>query len=57
MQKIKHCLCGLSGHNWTCSSEQGFKADPWQLESIEGFHDYAKMYCKDCGHESTLNKK
>jgi len=48
----------LKFHKWTCNHEQGIKPTKEQLENgIEGFYDYAKMYCKICGTESKLSKK
>ena len=45
-------------HKWTCNHEQGIKPTKEQLENgIEGFYDYAKMYCKICGTESKLSKQ
>jgi len=45
-------------HKWTCHHEQGIKPTKEQLENgIEGFYDYAKMYCKICGTESNLSKQ
>jgi hypothetical protein len=45
-------------HKWTCSHEQGIKPTKEQLENgIEGFYDYAKMYCEICGTESKLSKQ
>lgn len=38
-------------HNWTCAIDEGIPATEEQLHNTkEGFWDYAKMYCKDCGH-------
>lgn len=45
-------------HKWTCNHEQGIPPTKEQLENgIEGFYDYAKMYCKICGTESKLSKQ
>ena len=44
-------------HDWTCAAIEGKKPTAEQLKSIEGFFDYAKMYCKRCGHMSGRNKK
>lgn len=44
-------------HNWTCKADQGIPPTQEQTDGgIDGFFDYAKMYCKDCGEESKLNK-
>lgn len=44
-------------HKWTSAVQQGIKPTPEQLSSIEGFADYATMYCERCGHVSELSKK
>jgi len=44
-------------HNWTSKAQEGIKPSLIQTNAgVEGFFDYAKMYCKDCGEESDLNK-
>ena len=40
----------MVGHDWTCAADQGIKATPEQLKSINGFWDYATMYCNKCGY-------
>ena len=42
-------------HKWTCAASEGVKPTKEQLKSIEGFKEYATMYCKRCGHKSELN--
>jgi hypothetical protein len=45
-------------HKWTSNAEKGIKPTKEQLEKgIEGFNDYAKVYCEICGTESKLSKK
>jgi len=42
------CLTGH--HDWTCAVDEG-QDKPTQKQiddGIEGFYDYAKMYCKRC---------
>ena len=42
------CLIGL--HDWTYAANEGVKATQEQLDAgIDGFWDYAKMYCRGCG--------
>lgn len=43
--------CGIFGlHDWTCLAEKGIQPTKKQLETgIEGFKDYARMYCQKCG--------
>jgi len=37
-------------HDWTCAAEEGIPATQEQTDAlIDGFFDYAKMYCKRCG--------
>lgn len=57
MAHIKQWLCGLVGHNWTCLAQQGIDPNPEQLKTVNGFYDYAKMYCARCDYESALNKR
>jgi len=53
--KIK-CYFGM--HEWTCAAEQNIKATPKQLkDGVDGFFDYAKMYCKHCGYVYVPTKK
>jgi len=41
----------MKSHNWTCAADEGIPATEEQLHNTkEGFWDYAKMYCKTCGH-------
>jgi len=55
---IKQWLCGLFLHKWTSAAEEGIKPTEAQLNGgIEGFYDYATMYCRICKYESRLNKK
>ena len=59
MKVLKLIRCKLLNfHNWTSLSLLG--VDPTKEQSnggYEGFKEYAKMYCKDCGTESELNKR
>lgn len=44
----------LKQHNYTCAASENIKATQAQIDTgVEGFFDYAKMYCKDCGHVYT----
>ena len=44
--------CKFGRHDYTCAAEQGVEATDEQLEGgFKGFMEYAKMYCKRCGHE------
>lgn len=59
IKKIKILFnCKLMGaHNWTSANEEGIQPTQEQIDNgIEGFWDYAKMYCKDCGEVSSLSK-
>ena len=45
-----------SFHNWTCAVTEGEKPTPEQLNNgVEGFLDYATMYCRRCGTVSKLS--
>jgi hypothetical protein len=49
--KLAKIACKFGRHDYTCAAEQGVEATDEQLEGgFEGFMDYAKMYCKRCGH-------
>jgi hypothetical protein len=45
----------LKSHDWTCAAKQGIQPTKEQIRlaaeenSLEGFYDYAKMYCSRCG--------
>ena len=50
-------LCKIGDHDWTCALEEG-QDKPTQKQiddGVEGFYDYAKMYCKRCGTISELS--
>lgn len=48
----------LKFHTWTSAQQEGVKATKDQLDrGVEGFKEYAKMYCSECGHESKYNLK
>ena len=50
-----NCLLGF--HEWTCNAEQNIKPTKEQLKSIEGFRDYAVMYCVYCKKISKLSRR
>ncbi len=57
MTKLKQMGCGLIGHSWSSAAMQGLKPTSAQINSgIDGFFDYATMYCKRCGYASKLSK-
>lgn len=44
--------CKTGNHKWTCAVDEG-QDKPTQAQidaGINGFWDYAKMYCKRCGY-------
>ena len=46
---IKAIPCLLMMHDWTCAAGEGIKPTQKQLDDgIDGFYDYATMYCKRC---------
>lgn len=51
---LKQCICV---HTWTSQAMEDKPPTAEQLKSIEGFFDYAKLYCKKCKYESDLNKR
>lgn len=60
LKKINKFIdCKILGlHNWTSAAEEGIKPTKEQLEyGTAGFFDYAKMYCKDCGHISKYSMR
>lgn len=52
--QIIGCLFGI--HEWTCKANEGIKPTEIKM-TIQGFKEYAKMYCKHCGKESKLNSR
>jgi len=43
-------------HDWTCAAAEGIPPTTKQVsDGLEGFWDYARMYCKRCGKGSKLN--
>ena len=56
MTRLTRLLCLIGNHEWTCAAEHGIKPSEAQVSAgVAGFLDYAKMYCKRCGHVSRLN--
>ncbi len=51
IQKIFKCYM-LKWHDWTCAASEGLPPTEAQLRGgVEGFWDYATMYCKRCGRK------
>lgn len=47
----------LQDHDWTCAAAEGVQPTSEQLTSgVDGFYDYAKMYCKRCGKLSEISR-
>ena len=47
---VSFIMC-LRGHDWTCAVEEGVEATPEQLVGgLDGFLDYATIYCRRCDH-------
>ena len=58
MKIIKQWWCGIKGHDWTCAAKEGIAPTSKQLRNgIEGFENYAIMYCKKCKYISKFNRK
>lgn len=55
-KKLLNCYI-LKNHNWISKTTEGIKPDIKNDFSKEAFYKYARMYCKDCGNESKLNKR
>lgn len=48
----------MRSHDWTSAVWQGLDPTEKQLEDgMEGFLDYAKMYCARCGKLSPMNHR
>ena len=47
-------MCSIGSHEWTCAAREGIKPDPEKIKAdpLGYFKEYAKMYCKHCGHVS-----
>lgn len=50
-------FCSLRGHDWTSAAMEGLPPTDEQVANgIDGFYDYATMYCRRCGHVSELSR-
>ena len=59
MKKLltKLVTCWMFGdHDWTCAAKEGVPPTREQLKDINGFLDYARMYCRRCGKESDISR-
>ena len=56
---VKVWQCYLwKNHDWTCNAMESIPATPEQLAGgLDGFYDYAKMYCKRCKTVSKLSDR
>ena len=56
---LKLWFCWIwKDHDWTSACQKGIPPTTEQLKGgVEGFYDYAKMYCDRCGHVSELSKR
>jgi len=62
LEKIKwlgrRIVCIFTLHQWTSAAQEGIPPTQKQLDDgMEGFLDYATMYCKRCKHVSELSKR
>lgn len=57
MKLIKLLTCFIAGHKWTSKAMKNIKPTQIELNTLEGFKHYAKMYCDRCGKESKLNNR
>ena len=53
LDKLWNCKI-MKSHKWTCKAHQGIK--PTDM-SVEGFCEYATMYCERCGYISELSRR
>lgn len=53
-QRIKQYFCN---HDWTCNHVEGIPPAKHQLNTTQGFWEYATMYCSKCGQISDLSRK
>ena len=45
-------------HKWTSAAQKGIPPTNEQIKNgIEGFYNYATMYCERCGHISKLSNR
>ena len=45
-------------HKWTSAAQKGIPPTIEQIKNgIQGFYDYATMYCERCGHISKLSNR
>ena len=55
---VQKLNCWTGGHDWTSAVQEGIPATQEQLESgLNGFFEYAELYCKHCGKRSKLDRK
>ena len=49
--RIVFSCYGMNQHNYTSAAMEGKAPNKKQIEDgVQGFYDYAKMYCKRCNH-------
>lgn len=49
IQRLFNCYL-FKWHDWTCAAAENIPPTEAQLKGgVEGFWDYATMYCKRCG--------
>lgn len=55
---LQFFLCLIGAHEWTCAAREGVKPTPAQLAGgMQGFRDYATMYCKHCLKVSDISTR
>ncbi|MCK5601804.1 hypothetical protein KAR91_08050 [Candidatus Pacearchaeota archaeon] len=55
---LRKILCSLSSHDWTSAVQQGIPPTQQQIDAgVDGYYDYATMYCRRCGYVSELSKR
>jgi hypothetical protein len=55
---LQFFLCLIGNHEWTCAAREGMPPTPAQLAGgMQGFRDYATMYCKHCHKVSDISER
>lgn len=50
--------CELDGHELTCAAAEGIPPTEKQLaDGLDGFYDYATVYCRRCGYVYELDRR
>ena len=52
---VRKLLCLIGDHDWTCAAGEGYPPSEHiktrlKVDPAGAFYEYARMYCKACGH-------